>query len=107
MKLFPKTKLGFLSVGFVIVMFLLFYLGSSLVSVYESVAAGETVLQDIYRRPGVAISMLSGFVAGIVSFIVGLFSIVFYKERSLLVYISIVIGALLIYLLIGEFVSPH
>lgn len=103
MRLFPKTKIGFLSVGLIAAMFLFFYLGTYLVSVYESVSAGETILRDIYRRPGVAISMLFGFAAGIAACVVGLSGIVFYKERSLLVYISTVIGTLLVFFLVGEF----
>jgi len=48
----PKTNLGKWSVGLILVMFVLLFIGSSLTdSLYESVPAGSTILADIIGRP--------------------------------------------------------
>jgi len=104
----PKTKTGISSVVLIIVMFILFFIGSSLTnSLYESVPAGETILADIISRPALALSMLVGFGAGISALVTGLISIIKQKERSFLVYASTLIGAALTLYLIGEFLFPH
>ncbi len=103
-----KTKLGKWSVGLIIVMFILFFMGSSFVDLfYKSVPSGRTILEDIVKRPGVSLVMLTGFACGIISFAVGIVAIFKKKERSMLVYISTAIGALLILFLIGELLFPH
>ncbi len=107
-KFIPKTKLGRWSVGLIIVMPILFVIGSSLSgSLYESVPAGRTIPADIAARPFLALTMLAGMATGILGFITGLLAIVKQKEKALLVYISTVIGGLLILFLIGELAFPH
>jgi len=51
--------------------------------------------------------MFAGMAAGISGFITGLLAIVKQKEKALLVYISTVIGGLLILYLIAELAFPH
>jgi len=80
---------------------------SFFLKVYTSVSAGETILSDIVTRPGLALSMLSGFASGIIAFITGLTAIIKNKERSILVFIATIIGALLILFLTAEITSPH
>ena len=107
-RLLPKTKLGKWSVGLIIAMFLLFFIGRLFfLKVYTSVSAGETILSDIAARPGLALSMLSGFASGIIAFITGLTAIIRNKERSILVFIATIIGALLIFFLTAEVIFPH
>ena len=107
-KITPKTILGKWSIGLIIVMPILFIIGSSFTDLlYKSVPAGETIWADIAARPALALTMLAGMGAGIAAFITGLLAIVRQKERALLVYASTAIGALLILFLIGEVVSPH
>ena len=104
----PKTILGRWSVGLIVAMPILFVIGSSFTnSLYKSVPAGETILADIVARPALALTMLAGMAAGISAFIIGLLAIVRQKEKALLVYVSTVIGALLMLFLIGEIVFPH
>ncbi len=104
----PKTKLGKWSVGLIIAMFLLFVVGRLFyLKIYTSVSAGETILSDIAIRPGLGLSMLSGFASGIIAFIVGLTAIIKNKERSILAFIATIIGALLILFLAGEVIFPH
>jgi hypothetical protein len=104
----PKTTLGKWSVGFVIAMPILLIIGTSFTnSLYKSVPAGNTILADLAARPALALSMLAGMAAGISAFITGLLAIIRKKENALLVYVSTVIGALLILFLAGEIIFPH
>lgn len=104
----PKTTLGRWSLGLIAAMPVLFFIGMSITNfLYESVPAGNTILEDIAGRPALALAMLVGMVSGILAFITGLTAIIRQKERSLLVYAATTIGALLILFLIGEFIFPH
>ena len=104
----PRTTLGKWSVGLVVAMPMLFAVGSSFTdSLYESVAAGKTILADIAARPALALTMLAGMAAGIAAFVVGFLAIVRHRENALLVYVSTVIGALLVLFLAGEIAFPH
>jgi hypothetical protein len=104
----PKTTLGKWSIGLVVVMPILLAIGSSFTdSLYESVPAGGTILADIAARPALALTMLTGMVAGILAFIVGVLAIVRQRENALPVYASTVIGALVTLFLTGEIVFPH
>ena len=104
----PKTTLGKWSVCLIIAMPVLFVLGSSLAnSLYKSVPAGGTILADIAARPALALTMLIGMAAGISAFITGLIAMIWQKEKTLLVYVSTAIGAILALFLTGEIVLPH
>ena len=104
----PKTILGKWSIWLIIAMFTLMILGMSLTdTLYESVSSGDTILQDIAKRPALALSMLAGMAVGITAFIVGLIAILKKKDRAILVFVATVIGALLILFLIGEVLYPH
>lgn len=104
----PKTTWGWWSLGLIMAMPILLVIGSSFAdSLYESVPAGGTILEDISARPALALTMLAGMVAGLSAFIVGLVAIVRQEERGLLVYASSLIGALLMLYLAGEIVFPH
>jgi hypothetical protein len=104
----PGNKLGRWSVGFIVVMPILFVIGMSFSgSLYESVPAGRTILADIAARPFLALTMLAGMVTGISGFITGLLAIVKQKENALLVYVSTLIGGLLILYLVGELAFSH
>lgn len=107
-RVLPHTILGKWSVVLIIVMPILFVIGTSFTNtLYESVPAGGTILADISDRPGLALTMLAGMVAGISAFVTGLLALRRQKENAILVYISTLIGALLMVFLIGEIVFPH
>jgi hypothetical protein len=107
LKILPITSLGKWSVGLIIAMPLLFIIGTSFTnSLYKSVPSGDTILADIASRPALALVMLAGMAAGISAFITGLLAII-KKERALLVFVSGVIGALLLLFLAGEILFPH
>ena len=106
--LMPRSKPGKWSVWLIVVMPILFVIGSSLAgSLYDSVAAGGTILADISARPVLALTMLAGMAAGISGFITGLLAIIKQKEKAFLVYLSTLIGGLLIIFLIAELAFPH
>lgn len=107
-KIVPITRSGKWSIGLIIVMPLLFVVGSSFTnSIYQAVPAGDTILADIAARPALALTMLAGMAAGISAFITGLLAIIRRKDKSVLVVISTVIGALLMIYLIAEIMFPH
>ncbi len=74
---------------------------------YESVSAGKTILQDIIVRPGVALSMLIGFVCGIVAFFTGIIGIIRKKDHSVLVFLSTAMGFLMVLWCLAEILFPH
>ena len=106
--LIPKNKLGKWSLGLIATMQVFFFFGSSFTnSLYKSVPASNTILEDIATRPTLALTMLAGMVAGISAFIAGFIAIIRQKERTLLVYVATLIGMLLILFLIAEVLFPH
>ena len=108
MLLILKTILGKWSLGLIVAMPALFFFGSSFTnSLYKSVPAGSSIIEDIAGRPALALTMIAGMIAGISAFIVGLIAIIRQKERALLVYVATSIGMLLILFLIGEVLFPH
>ena len=107
-RLLPGTSLGAWTLGLVVLMPVLFIIGSSLAgSLYESIPAGTTILADIEARPFLALSMLAGMAAGVAAFVVGLLAILKRNDRTLLVYAATVIGGLTILFLLGELAFPH
>jgi len=106
-RIMPGNRLGRWSIGLIIVMPILFVIGSSFSSsLYESVPAGSTLLADIAARPLLTLTMLAGTAAGTGGFITGLVAIVKHKEKALLVYISTAIGGVLSFFLIGLLAFP-
>ncbi len=106
--LLPKTKLGKWSLGLIVAMPALFLVSMLFVSLlYESVPAGNIIVEDIAERPALALAMLAGMLSGILAFIMGLIAVSRQKERSILVYIASIIGALLVLFLLGEILFPH
>jgi hypothetical protein len=104
----PMSGWGWWSIGLIVVMPVLFFLGMSFTdSLYAAVPAGGTLLKDIAARPALALSMLAGFGAGIAALVTGLLGILQKKERGLLVYVSSLIGALVVLYLAAELLFPH
>jgi hypothetical protein len=103
----PRTILGKWSVGLIVALPILFAIGTSFTnSLYQSVPAGGTIVADIAARPALALTMLTGIVAGISAFLTDVISVISQKEDALLVYVSTVIGAALIFFLTAEIMFP-
>ena len=103
----PKSRLGKLSVLLIVIMPILFYIGMSFVSFYESIPAGKTIPHDIVTRPGVALSMLAGFVSGIAAFFTGIIGIIRKKDFSILIFLSTIMGFLVLLWCFAEILFPH
>ena len=99
----PKSFLGRLAIVLIVTMPIFFYIGISFVSFYKSIPAGRTIPSDIITRPGVALSMLAGFASGIMAFIVGLVAIIKKKDYSIFVFISTIMGFLMLLWCFAEF----
>ena len=106
-KILPKTILGKWSVVLIIIMPILFYIGTSSVSFYESVPARKTIPEDIVARPGVALPMLAGFISGIAAFFVGIIGIARKTDHSVFVFLSTAIGLLVLLWCLAEIIFPH
>ncbi len=103
----PKSHLGRLSVVLIVLVPILFFIGMSFVGFYGSVAAGKTIPQDIIARPGIALPMLAGFISGIAAFLCGIVGITRKKDRSVLIFISTVMGFFVLLWTIAEILFPH
>jgi hypothetical protein len=69
---------------------------------YESIPAGGSIPADIVQRPALAITMLVGMASGISAFITGLVALIRTKDRTFLVFVSTIIGAVFTLYLIAE-----
>ena len=96
----PKTTLGKWSVGLIVLFFLL--LLSARLIVASGQAGGETFFDNLY----ISIPMLLAGLSGTLSFVVGLIAIIKQKERSPLVFISALIGLLILGFTAGELLGP-
>lgn len=52
-------------------------------------------------------AMIPAVICGIAALITGLISIIKNKERSLLVFLAVAIGLLILFFMLGEFLVPH
>lgn len=105
--LLPKTNLGKISVILILLFPIFTYMGMLLTNCYQSVPAGKTILEDIISRPGVAMSMLLGFISGILAFFTGLYAIVKNKDYSILVFISSIVGFFVLLWFLLEIILQH
>ena len=101
----PKTAPGKWSLVLIIIMPILFFIGSRLVDwLYKEVPSGKTILEDIVVRPALALTMLTGMLFGISAFFLGMIAIIKIRERALLVYLATVMGGILIWFLLAHVV---
>ncbi|MCF7861604.1 hypothetical protein K9M79_05140 [Candidatus Woesearchaeota archaeon] len=103
----PRSDLGKWSIGLIVMVPILLYIGMYFVSFYESVPTGKTILNDIILRPGIALPMLVGFASGIPAFFCGILGITKKKDYSLLVFISTLIGFFVLLWVLTEILFPH
>ena len=98
----PKTTLGRWSVGLVVAFFLLLATGMFVVSVL-----GQTGGETFFDNPVISIPMLGAGACAIAAFFTGVSAIVRNKERSVFVFVSSLIGLLVLFFVLGEVFSPH
>lgn len=97
----PKTKLGKWSVNLIgaFIVFLLIF--------YAIIATGQKGGDTFFSNMYLTIPFLLAAISGIASFICGLIAIIKQRERSVLAYIAVVIGALVTFFAAGEILFPH
>jgi len=99
----PKTALGWWSVGLAAAFFLLRVL-------LQTFAA--SVRQNPLPIPGppspvILIAVVADYISGIVSFVTGLTSIIKSKERSILIFLVVIVGFFALLFVFGEFLFPN
>lgn len=97
----PHTKFGIWSVGFIavcIICFSIFYL---------FVASGYRGGDTFFSNPALAIPITFAGLSGAFAFITGIFAIAKEREHSVLVYVSVFLGALVTFFMAGELLSSH
>jgi predicted Abi (CAAX) family protease len=97
----PKTSWGKWSVG-LIAAFILF-LALFLILVLSGQRGGETFFSNLL----LTVPMLIAGTCGVAAFVTGLIGIIKSKERSILVYLAILIGFEILVFGLGEFLVPH
>lgn len=97
----PKTALGKWSVGLAISFIVFFALVSVLGATGQE--GGPTFFSNLFLAIPGLIAAVSGFAA----FLTGIISIIFLKERALLVFVSSAIGLLLIAFILGDYFNPE
>ncbi|MCA9381468.1 hypothetical protein KC678_04340 [Candidatus Dojkabacteria bacterium] len=97
----PKNPFGKMSVYFSILFFIflsIFFFNASL-----DIKGSDTFLGNPHLAIPISLAGISGFL----SCVLGIWSVLKYKERSIVVYISVLIGAFVCYWIIGEVFTPH
>ncbi|MFH1749555.1 MAG: hypothetical protein ABH837_01510 [bacterium] len=97
----PKTKLGKWSV-WLIVAFIIF-----LSIFYLMIASGQRGGEFFFSNLWLTIPILIAAICGISSFFTGIISVIKDSERSVFVYLSSLLGFLVLLFVLGEFISPH
>jgi len=99
----PKSSLGRWSVGLAGAFILLFV-------IFQTFAA--FVRRNPVPNPGppspvIFMAVVADYISGVAAFVTGLISIIKSKERSILVFLVVVIGFLALLFLLGEVIFPH
>jgi predicted Abi (CAAX) family protease len=97
----PGTTLGKWSVGLAISFIVFFALVSVLGATGQQ--GGPTFFSNLF----LAIPGLIAIVSGIAAFFTGIISIIFLKERALIVFLAAAIGLLVIVFILGDMLSSE
>ncbi|MFH1181378.1 MAG: hypothetical protein V1702_00295 [Candidatus Woesearchaeota archaeon] len=98
MQILPKTRLGKWSACLLLAFLLLIGV------VALVVALGQ---RGPEFNPIIGVPMILAMVSGVSAFFTGIISIIKYKERAVIVFITSLIGLYLLFMLVGEFTVPH
>lgn len=97
----PKTRTGKCSVGFIIAFFVLLALLQILV------ASGQRGGNTFFSNPLLAVTGITAGTSGVLSFFIGIFSIIKHKERSVWVYLTTLVGLFILIFVLGEILATH
>ena len=105
----PKTCLGKWSVGLVAAFILISVVNGLLTPPRPS--PGAPVLPPSMAVVAMGISrmvvLIIGLASGIAAFVTGLISIIKSRERSILVFLAVIVGLLVLIFCLGEVIFPH
>lgn len=99
----PKTRLGWWSVSLAVAFIILEVLHQIFVMFVQRVSVPNPPQPIQFIR----IALFAGFASAIAAFITGLIGIIRSKERSILVFVVVMIGFLILIFLLGELIFPH
>lgn len=99
---FPNTKLGKWSFWLIIIFFLLLVFSNIIVSIQGPIAN-----QTFFSNPLLSVPMVLAGISAISSFVIGIISIIKKKERAISVFISSLIGLLVLWFVVGEVLVPY
>lgn len=103
-----KSKLSWASIVLFVLVIVCFVISTiSANTIYTSVVANDTAIGDFTARPLVSVSMLLAGIFALTSLATGLFSISKFKERSVWVFIPVIISGLLVLMTIAELIIQH
>ncbi len=97
----PKSSLGKLSLGLIISFFLF------LILFFLFVSFGERGGDTLFSNLKLTIPMFLAVISAIGSFFTGIISIFKNKERGILVFLSTILGFLILLWVLGEILFPH
>ena len=97
----PRTKTGEWSAILIVVLMVAYAM------FYSFVSAGERGGVTFFSNLLLTIPMLIAATSGIAAFTVGLISMLRYRERSILVYITTAIGLFVLAFILAEIMFPH
>jgi hypothetical protein len=97
----PKTPLGKWSIGFIgaFVVFLV----TNILLVISGQQGGET----FFSNPVPAVLLLLAGASGVLAFLSGLIGVIRNRERSILVFLAMLIGLFVLFFGLGEVIVPH
>ena len=102
----PKTRFGKWSVLLIVVFFVLFILVQIIAAVGRGQGAFERDSFNIYQIL-IPSTIIPAGISGLCAFFCGIWAIIKYKERSILVFISTAVGFLALDFVLGEILFPH
>ncbi len=97
----PKTRLGLWSVESIIIFFF------SLAVLLLFIAFGQRGGTTFFSNLALAIPGLLAGISGVFAFITGTIGIIKSKERSILTFIAVAVGFLVLIFCLGELLFPH
>jgi len=99
--LIPKTRLGKWSIWLIIAFILLF------ITFQLLVASGQRGGSTFFSNLALSVPMLIAGISGVSAFFTGIIGILKSKERSVLVFIAMIIGFFILVFVLAEFLFPH
>ena len=97
----PKTTLGKWSVALIVVFIVL------LVSFQLLVASGQRGGETFFSALILTVPILIAGFSGVSAFVTGLIGVIRSRERSVIVYLAVTIGLLVLLWGLGEIIFPH